>query len=390
MSYYLLPQINKIINTEEIEVKINERYINEKVISKTLGNYLEVMKKQIDNYGQNWDIYKKYTNVYEYIHTIIPLSKQSISKLKPLSRSFYKLLEIYNLLHLLEDGKSAIESFHFAEGPGGFIEAIEYLRENDNDKYYGMTLIEEDNINVPGWRKSRYFLSQHKNIVIEEGADKKGDLFNVDNLWYCYEKYKGRMDLVTADGGFDFSIDFNRQEMLSTKIIFCQICFALAVQKKGGIFVLKVFDIFTQATIDLLYILSSLYERVYISKPHTSRTANSEKYIICKGYKLEDSKEYLQIFSKVFEIINSDLSIHNFLNIEIPLIFKNKLEDINAIIGQQQIENIMSTFYLLDNNKQDTMAYIKKNNVQKCIQWCSKYKLPHNKTIQQTNVFLYN
>ena len=232
MSYFLLPQINKIINTEEIEVKINERYINEKVISKTLGNYLEVMKKQIDNYGQNWDIYKKYTNVYEYIHTIIPLSKQSISKLKPLSRSFYKLLEIYNLLHLLEDGKSAIESFHFAEGPGGFIEAIEYLRENDNDKYYGMTLIEEDNINVPGWRKSRYFLSQHKNIVIEEGADKKGDLFNVDNLWYCYEKYKGRMDLVTADGGFDFSIDFNRQEMLSTKIIFCQICFALAVQKK--------------------------------------------------------------------------------------------------------------------------------------------------------------
>ena len=73
MSYFLLPQINKIINTEEIEVKINEIYINEKVISKTLGNYLEVMKKQIDNYGQNWDIYKKYTNVYEYIHTIIPL-----------------------------------------------------------------------------------------------------------------------------------------------------------------------------------------------------------------------------------------------------------------------------------------------------------------------------
>ena len=125
--------------------------------------------------------------------------------------------------------------------------------------------------------------------------------------------------------------------------------FCFSSSKKGGIFVLKVFDIFTQATIDLLYILSSLYERVYISKPHTSRTANSEKYIICKGYKLEDSKEYLQIFSKVFEIINSDLSIHNFLNIEIPLIFKNKLEDINAIIGQQQIENIMSTFYLLDN-----------------------------------------
>ena len=75
---------------------------------------------------------------------------------------------------------------------------------------------------------------------------------------------------------------------------------------------------------------------------------------------------------------------------DISCLYVNKLEDINAIIGQQQIENIISTFYLLDNNKQDTIEYIKKSNIQKCIQWCNKYKIPHHKTIQQTNVFLYN
>ena len=51
------------------------------------------MKKQIDNYTINWDNYKKYTNPYEYIHTVIPFTKQSICKLKPLSRSFFIFLD---------------------------------------------------------------------------------------------------------------------------------------------------------------------------------------------------------------------------------------------------------------------------------------------------------
>ena len=77
-------------------------------------------------------------------------------------------------------------------------------------------------------------------------------------------------------------------------------------------------------------------------------------------------------------------------NIEIPLFYSNKVEDINSIIGQQQLENIMSTLYLLDNNKQDKLENIKKNNIQKCIQWCIKYKQPYNNNIHQFNVFLSN
>ena len=50
------------------------------------------------------------------------------------------------------------------------------------------------------------------------------------------------MDIVTADGGFDFSVDFNKQEIMANKLIFCQICFAISMQKKGGIFILKIFD----------------------------------------------------------------------------------------------------------------------------------------------------
>jgi 23S rRNA U2552 (ribose-2'-O)-methylase RlmE/FtsJ len=383
MSYYLLPQINNKINTKDIELKYDENIIP---ISKSLYFYLNSMKTQIDNYTLNWDIYKKYTNVYEYIHSIIPYTKLSVCKLKPLSRSFYKFVEIYNLLNILDSNTNPVRTFHLAEGPGGFIEAIEYLRENSEDIYYGMTLI-DDNDNIPGWKKSKYFLNKHPNIIIESGGDNTGNLFHKENLLYCYEKYKNSMDLITGDGGFDFSIDFNKQEILSCKLIFCQICYAIAMQKKGGTFILKIFDVFTQATIDLLYLLSTLYTKIYIIKPNTSRTANSERYIICKNFKLNNTEALLKHLCNLFPILD-DKPIQRFLNIDIPHLFINKLEDINAIIGQQQLENILGTLYLLDNNKPEKLDTIKKNNIQKCVQWCIKYKLSYNKNIQQFNVFL--
>lgn len=387
MSYYLMPRINNKIEMSDIDIIIGD---NNPVISKSLFFYLNLLKKQINNYVVNWDIYKKYTNPYEYIHTIVPYTKVSICKLKPLSRSFYKLIEICNLLNLLDDfdNNKPIKTFHLAEGPGGFIEAINLLRNNSDDTYYGMTLINNNNDIIPGWKKSKYYLQKHKNIIIEYGSDNKGDLFNVENLRYCYNKYKGSMDFITGDGGFDFSVDFNKQEIMANKLIFCQICFAISMQKKGGTFILKIFDIFTQATIDILYILACIYEKLYIVKPNTSRFANSERYVVCKNFKLEDTYDIINHLSNLFPKINSNNKIERFIKSNIPYIYINKIEDINAIIGQQQLENILSTLYLLDNNKVDKLENIKKMNIQKCIQWCIKNKLPYNKNIQQLNVFL--
>ena len=52
------------------------------------------------------------------------------------------------------------------------------------------------------------------------------------------------MDLITADGGFDFSLDFNNQEIIITKLLFAQMTYALLMQKQGGSFILKIFDTF--------------------------------------------------------------------------------------------------------------------------------------------------
>jgi len=414
MNFFQLPQIqynNSLVNamnptlfstsdSTESSGQENKSLEIPFIINKSLCKYLSFVKEQINTRQINWDKYKKYTNIYEYIHTIIPNAKVSVCTYKPLSRSFYKMIEICKQLYILEDLPRLCKSFHLAEGPGGFIEALALMRSQLCDSYYGMTLIDEDN-SVPGWRKSKSFLLHNPNVVIEKGYDGRGDLMNPENLKYCYIKYNGTMDLITGDGGFDFSNDFNQQEIVSSNLIMCQIAFAIAMQKQGGNFILKFFDTFTKFSLDLLFLLSNLYEQVYFIKPNTSRQANSEKYVVCKGFRLSSTED---IVKKFYKILSETVylggiktmerkQIVSLFNFDLPYIFINKVEEINAIFGQQQIENIINTLNLIDNtsnNKLDKLESMKKMNIQKCITWCQKYNLSYNKIIPTTNIFHIN
>jgi hypothetical protein len=208
-----------------------------------------------------------------------------------------------------------------------------------------MTLI-SDNNNIPSWKNSQYFINNNKQVTTEVGASKTGNLFLKENLLFCYEKYGSHMEYITGDGGFDFSVDFNKQEELSTKLVVAQILFALVLQKKEGVFILKIFDIFKFLSIELFFLLSICYENVFIYKPYTSRIANSEKYIICKKYK-PNTAFIRQILDNYDHIINNINNIYTLLNKPIPKLFIKKIEEINAIYGQQQIENINYTLNLI-------------------------------------------
>ena len=384
-------------------------------ISHSLYHYLMDSKKQIHEHDTEWDYFKKYTNPYEYIHTYIPNNKKCVSKYKPISRAYFKMIEIIDTFQLLSsknngqqsysipsisyngtypvkdvvqnnmhfnnkfsaaDFEGGIKTFHLAEGPGGFIEAFVNLRKNVagsvNDKYIGMTIIDKNNeVNVPGWKKIQNFLKENPNIEIEMGKDLTGNLLNIENFEYCVQKYGSSIDYITGDGGFDFSGDYNNQEESILDLLFAQISFALCMQKMGGCFVLKIFDCFTAATVDLLYILSSFYEKVYISKPFTSRYANSEKYLICKNFLFNDNTQFYDKIHLAFSSLlaassaaaaaatdinkpSADLShakCRRFLNIPISNFFITHIEEYNSIFGQQQLENINKTITLIMNNK---------------------------------------
>ena len=375
MTYINLPNLNNLNLDFNIIYKNNKSQANivsdanDIIICYSLYNYLHLLKQTIDEYYEYWDILKKITNPYEYIHTIVPNHKCSLCKHKPLSRSFFKMIEIIDTFSFLNEPTN-IQSFHLAEGPGGFIEAFNYKRNNKQDTYYGMTLI-SDNINIPSWKKATQLLSNNKNIKIEYGASKNGDLFLKENLIYCYKKYFRTMDYITADGGFDFSLDFNNQEDMSFKLILSQVFFALIMQKQGGNFILKIFDVFKIKTIEVIYLLCNLYENVFIFKPNTSRCANSEKYIICRNYKNNNKKIISNIIENFDLLINKVDTIYSLFNIELNQLFITKLQEINSIYGQQQLENIKNTinlirefkilniqYNLLDNNYNSFLKYL--------------------------------
>jgi len=386
MSFFLLPEIHNNIDVNNIQLKSEKDNVYKLSIS--LNNYLNNIKKQINDNYETWDFIKKYTNPYEFIHTIIPNYTKSISKYNPLSRSFYKMIEISNILHIFDDfTDNSISSFHMAEGPGGFIEATSYIRKNTSDTYYGMSLISDDK-NIPGWNKSKKFLETNPNVIIDNGVTNTGDLLSIDNLIYCNDTYYNSMSIITADGGFDFSIDFNKQELLSTNLLFAQFCFAITMQKQNGHFILKIFDIFTKTTTDIIYLLSTLYKQVFIVKPNTSRLANSEKYIVCKYFKQLQPVLINKMISE-YPLLQQNSFISSILNFNLDYYYINKIEEYNSIFGQQQIENISYTLNLIGcKNKNEKLETLKKNNIQKCIYWCDKNKIPYNKSITATNIFL--
>jgi len=390
MTFFLLPRSYNVHNN--IDFKDSET-IPSSVISQSLSYYLYNIKEKITSKEKQWDIYKKYTNPYEYIHKIVPLKKKSVSKHKPLSRSYFKMIEIINTFHI--DYRGPITSFHLAEGPGGFIEALAKIRScKEDDKYIGMTLLDEkkNDYNIPAWKKSDIFLRSNPNVILENGKDETGNILSLENFEYVIQKYPLKMDLITADGGFDFSIDFNIQECSIGKLLFAQVAYAVCLQKYKGNFILKVFDCFMQHTIDIVYILSSFYEKVYIMKPQTSRYANSEKYIVCIGFLYSNHSGFYEYFVRCFEkMVQSTLNPLRFFTMDIPYLFIKKMEEYNAIFGQKQIQNIHYTLSLMETKtKLDKIESLIKTNIQKSIDWCSKYSVPYNLLNTSTNIFLTN
>lgn len=385
MVMYLLPKIqhnmykNIQINTQELE---QDTYCLP-VISNSLSFYLNDIKKQIFKYEYDWDIFKRYTNPFEFIHTNIPNKKYCISKYKPISRAYFKMVELIHTFNLGIDSPHPIRTFHLAEGPGGFIEAVAKLRMCTNDSYIGMTLLDSKyDPNIPGWKKTESFLKEFKNVKIENGIDGTGNILSFKNFVYIHDTYGSSMDLITADGGFDFTDDFENQELNMVPLLYGQIIYALCMQKHGGCFVLKIFDIFLQQTIDMMALLSSMYQQVYITKPNSSRYANSEKYIVCKGFIPSSSIEFFPYLYNSFQAFFIEPNIHfstitpsldktNFnINVKsilkqgfISTIFINKLEEYNIIFGQQQIENIHTTLLLIISHNEGEFFNYNTHNV---------------------------
>mgnify|MGYP002003411143 CR=1 FL=1 len=351
-------------------VNSTNEIIDPEILARLINSKNKINKER---YKKGWDKTKKYSNIYELVY--IPNKtnrKHSISYYKPLSRSYFKMCEIITDFTLLSSNTPK-NVLCLAEGPGGFMESIVNFRNNTKDNIYGITL-KSFNKDIPGWKKSKQFIKNH-NVKITYGLDGTGNLYNLDNIKFLKEFIKEEVDFITADGGFDFSIDFNSQEELSYRIIFCEIVSALYLLKNGGDFVCKLFDIHSLITAKFIFILNNHFETVYITKPFTSRSANSEKYLVCKGFNGIDSNyiELLFLYIKNWDIMKESLLSF----IDVPNSFLKRLYIYNNITTLNQINNINYTLDLIDNNLQNKTEIIKQQTV-KAIEWCNTYNVRIN------------
>ena len=255
-----------------------------------------------------------------------------------------------------------------AEAPGGFVQCLLEFDINVLPTIYGITLISEDK-KVPFWNRN---LNRDDRFVDFRGIQKNGDLINFKNVLSIIQKFgRGSMDLVTGDGGFDNSGDYNNQEMNSLPLIYSEIYVALQIQKKGGTFICKLFDTFVKETVILIYLLTQCYDEVHLHKPAMSRLSNSEKYIVCSGFRGLDVK-ILNYLTHHFNDHILDIPIH-----------KSFLATIHQFNEEYSLEQIRSIDKGLKLIRDKQMRYSPTNEqIRVSEAWCKRYNLQINPECQ--------
>jgi hypothetical protein len=348
MNYCLLPKNN-------IDIKIHAEYCTELLenyISHSLIYFLNKNVVQLKNlYSSMPDLYKelkKIVNTYEFIFTNVPNYNMSISKVKPENNIFFELMEIFHLFNINDIFNNTLQTVH--------------ITPNYNSSLYLLNILREDKKDI--------------NIC------KSPDICNFIELNYLSEK--------TDFFFFEFYKKDYKNTPLYLKKILSVLIIILNYQKNMGVTIIKIENIFDKVTIEIIYIICGLFEKVYIIKPSVSNNISNVRYIVCKKYMPSNNTTYLS--SKINEIYNintDELFISSLLENKIPYYFINKIEESNIIIGHQQLEFIDQIINIVKNkNKDDKIETIKRQNIQKCIQWCEKYKIPHNKFLDKTNIFL--
>jgi hypothetical protein len=314
MNYYIIPK-NKFKINIEIQLKKEEikPYLSHSLIFYLKDVYKQLFKiEQKDNDNEiGLEFINKIINPYEFIHSNVPGTQLSVSKVKPDCNIFFELLEILQLFNINEilALKKKISIAHLTPNYSSTNYLLNFLREDFDD-----------------------------NIFCED--------FDYDKLLniFILNKFNYNLDLIICEfksNDYIFFKNYIKNLLLIFSII-------IKYQSNNGTFIIKIDNIFYKPIVDILFILTSLYEKVYIVRPTICNITRGERYIICKNFNstsLNETNLLNQLETKIIKLLlekNLDeeyINIFSILNNDIPYYFLNKLEESNAVIGQQQLES---------------------------------------------------
>jgi len=370
----------------ELEPKPQEHpQSQEEVTLHDYRNRIHEYEMRLSN-GKNWEYYKKVVNPYELVYTQKKYDNfpDSICTLKPLSRSYFKMLEIFEIIRFRElfPSNESVKSAHVCEGPGGFIEALfEEMAQHGRRVQTSIAMtLRSSQTNVPGWKRASQFLQKNRNIKIIYGEDNTGNILKTENQQYFIDyctntKYGGKVHLFTADGGFDFSCDYENQEQLIFPLLMASTKIGLEVLRPGGVFVLKLFDFYQRSTTDLVYFLSLHFQEWTLYKPAMSRPCNPEHYFVGKGF-LGCSDEVLDVMRVWCSMVENKQPLDNLYKGEYPKDFKKTLEELRTESFQSQISYLEKVFLLIDKDDEQLVQEFLKRNEKTSQEWCLRFHVP--------------
>jgi|UniRef100_A0A6C0D8A2 hypothetical protein len=370
MSYCTLPR-------KQITCDINPTFGENSTPSITFSllTYLKIMQNQVifhelkpktideDNLinknEYSVDFFYKIINPYEFVHFKVINSKFSVSKIKAESSIFYTFMELINSFNLLDSFLNVnITTLHCGSNNSSTIECMNIFRENNNDLNYDINYDAND-----GLKPSIFDIDLLSNI----------ELNKINFLYFEINE--------------SFENDINKYTYNFIIILY----FIFIHQSQNGVCVIKVNSLVYKPILDIIYLLTNVYEKVHINKPNISSTFSNERFIICKNFFNYSKKDITlkQMKTTIHEIENNQTKIVSLIDKDLPSYFLNKIEESNIIIGQQQLEHFDSLINIIKNkNRYDKIETLKRNNIQKCILWCEKNKIPYNKFIDKLNIFL--
>ena len=182
------------------------------------------------------------------------------------SRAYHKLREIMLSCSLPKVSKSV----HLGEAPGGFVQAT---AQHSTDTWT-WTAITLDDPNAPK--------PSVEHLPLDRGSFLLGDVLDDDCVERMLLQCGSKVDFVTADGAVEMNHDHLEEE--HSKLLFGQTDVAMRALESGGVFVCKFFEGSLYETKVWIAALSERFQHSCLIKPRWSRSTNSERYFVGRGF----------------------------------------------------------------------------------------------------------
>lgn len=379
MSYFFLPHIQKplsnVLSNETIKMNKTEH---------TITAAYDIYKENVSNMVVRDDVLfcrlKKLVHYYNpVLNSVNDLDHEIkyISIYKAMTPSYYLMIEIQDLLDVLDTYKhQSIHTFHMSKCNPGIIEAIDqYRNQHSKDKH---TCIYSD-----VWKDHENYLEKNKNINFDDNLSY--NIFNLEHLAHSQKHNYRQYDFITFfDDCENAHIDIPYDNVNICDIVCLKVIYAVVMQKLNGTLIFKIPNTTTRIYHELLFILSILYQKVVIMKPHVSDLYTSEKFVICKQLLPHGSLVKLYDFgiSIIFKVTQREKEFHltNLIGTDLPLHFMNRINECNVIIGQQQLD-VMNNVNIMMNtpHMEEKLHMLTKRASYKSTQWCQKHQIPYTK-----------